>query len=199
MSTTAKTTYLPARSFDDQTPLITRVAVGESFGSRYQLTTADNKNLVLTFKDVQAKCCVDAKNRPFLVVNAAPDSELLTKLNLVRSRLVKDMGLEEAVMRPILTAGRGLMKRKLSLFLNITANATLTDQQKNPVDYTTLVGKECKLSLFIHLHSVFKNLESQMSIQFKVCHLILQEVITQQTPEVEQVVLEGPEDYSAVL
>ena len=199
MSTSA-TTFLPARNFTPETPLITQPASQVSFGTHHRLTTADNKNLVLTFKDCQVKCCVDKKNRPFLIASPEVNEELLTTLNSIRSRLVQETGIDEAQMRPILSAGQGLMKKKLSLFLNMTPNASLKDLQKQPVDYPTLVGKLCKLHLFIHLQSVFKNDEDNLSrVQFKVSHMLLAEAPTQEVVEVEQVQLEEPEDIEAML
>ena len=180
----APTSFTAARNYTESLNLTLSEPKQESMGQRYNITT-DKKQAVIVFRNVEAKPCVDAKNRPFLVVTSpADDSELMTVLTSIRSRVAKELKIEESQIRSILTAGKGLMRKKLSLFLNLSNNTTLKDVDSKVVDYETVVNKTCQLGLFVHVQSVFKNNEDVYSLQLKVTQMVL---MAQPTVAVEPV------------
>ena len=173
------TTFLPVRLLTPETPLALTVQADGNYS-----ITSNSKQLVITVPLLIVKPCVNAKNQPFLVLDEKQET-VLAALNQIRSRCVEMLKLEDASVRPVLTAGKGLLNKRLSLFLNITPTAQIDDLDKRAVDYNSLVGKTCKMILFAHLQSVHKSPEGY-SLQVKVSQMVLQEAPKAET-KVEQI------------
>jgi len=185
------TSFFASRNFSlASSPLTLGAPVQESFGERRSITSA-GKQLVIVFSECQVKPCVNAKERPFLVMERlAEDTPILATLNSLRSHFAEQLKVEESAFRPILTESKGLVRKSSkSLFLNLQPKASLTNLEKEPVDYESLVGKACKMGVFVHLASVFKGEDGMYSLQVKVSQMLLQETM-EEAAKVEAVEIE---------
>jgi len=193
MSTTS---YIKSQDYSDETVLGFKEARQELHGQRYSLYGADQKQLVLTSKDVVAKCCINKKQEvPFLSLDPSQNEQLVATLDKIRSRLIRDLKLAEDALPPIITPGTSTLLRNKpsSLILNMTDKTGLKDAQNQKVAYPTLEGKECKMSVYIHLQSVFKNKKNQYSFKYRVSHMVLKEVLEASILEAESYELDEPE------
>lgn len=172
--TTPTTAFISARNYTSETPIALADPIKKDYGSNYPLST-NNQKLVLIFPNSEVKPLINiTDNQPVLVVSQS--EEIMTVLNSVRSRLMKQMDITEAQMKPLLTVGKNLLhKSRSTLYINPTSTATLKDLSRQDVDYLSLVKKTCKMNLFLHIHSLFKNNDGRYSLVIKASQMTLLE------------------------
>lgn len=173
-------TLVPATSFSAETD----IKIDSKSEPRLAITTG-GKQMVLGFPSLEAKPIIDRYNRPMLVVTQTP--EVVSVLEAVRQRCIKELGIKDEEMRPILSAGKGLLNQRKSLFLSISPNAVLKDLKGAKVDFSSLVKSTCKFVGFVHVAHVYKGDDNVYSLQLKVSQLMLQSksasiVEVEQTP-----------------
>ena len=174
-SSTNATTFLSAKSFDANTPaLILSRPYAENYGERYNITSTEKGgSMVLAFSAVAVKVCINDRKHAFLAVQEPELSPITKVLEELRVRFAKDLNVDIASFRPILSTGGGIFNRRASLCLNILDKATLKDTNQQPMTYDSIVKKTCKMGLFLQLHSVFKNSnDNQYSVLVKVTQMI---------------------------
>jgi len=170
----SNTTFLRAQNYSNDIPLNLAPAAEEPFGTRYALTTADDKQLVIVFPNCTVKPCINSQNRPFLALdNPSKDTQIVTVLGQLRARVADLLKIEESEMKSILSRGKGLLDKRESLLLNLLKKTSFKDLNKVDVDYSALVGKHCQIGLFVHIQSVFKG-DAGFSLQVKVSQMVLQ-------------------------
>ena len=170
---------VPASTFNAETDF----QLAPTQESRRAITT-QGKQMVLGFPSLEAKPIIDRYNRPMLIVTQTP--EVVSVLEAVRERCIQKLGIKGEEMRPILSAGRGLLNQRKSLFLSISPQAVLKDVNGAKVDFTSLVKSTCKFVAFVHVAHVYKGDDNVYSLQLKVSQLMLQSKSAEYV-EVEQI------------
>lgn len=176
--TQTKNSYVQARNFTAETDLSLSSPVKAKVGGSHYHITSNQKPLVLILSGAEVKPTINKKGEAVLIVSQT--DEVMKTLNLIRSRLVEQLQIDDVKMKPILSTSvpkKDLAKKSMpassTLFINPDPNATLVDQDKNSVDYKTLENKTCSMTIYLRIQSVFKHDTGSYSFMFKAGHLVL--------------------------
>lgn len=191
------TSFVRASEYSPSTPQSYDSPLSGVGGGQHRAIKSDGKHLVLLAPDCYVKPCVNSRGHPFLVLDHVKSPQLMAALEAARQRCLSDLEISEDKFRPLLSQSRSLIKRPPSYCLNMTPKATLKDHNRQPVEYESIQGKSCKMTLLVHLSSVFQNDEGMASLQVRVSQMMLQEIAP--TFEVEQVELDEVEDIAELL
>jgi hypothetical protein len=170
--------FVLARNFTAETDLTLSAPVKAKVGGSHYHITSNQKPLVLILSGAEVKPTINKKGEAVLIVSQT--DEVMKTLNLIRSRLVEQLQIDDVKMKPLLSTfvpKKGLAKKNVvassTLFINPDTNATLVDKEKNEVEYETLVGKTCSMAIYLRIQSVFKHDTGSYSFMFKAGHLVL--------------------------